>query len=291
LTLLFSDHLVSWQSNTNAILAVDWIFVKAAGLHLRLYVFFEPSNTPSYQDGLMQLYIATSTFLDSLWDLENHNMSLSHAPSYVMQMTLVAAFALLKLMNSSFAGMAISYDECRPLFARTVAAVRQMSVKHNDLPQRLAEVVAQLWKRSVRDPEQSQPTNGDFALDQSLELKVQCRMSVSLVYDCVWRWREYMQAHGSATGSDPGNNLDVNHPTTLDGSSGNSSDSSKSNVPAGPTSVDPILSSTMSVPREMPNAMAFASSTDFFDSLGWFLDMPGDNFSQASYLMGEPSFS
>jgi hypothetical protein len=33
-------------------------------------------------------------------------------------------------------------------------------------------------------------------IDDSLQLKVRCRMSMSLVFDTIWRWREEFQAQG-----------------------------------------------------------------------------------------------
>lgn len=33
-------------------------------------------------------------------------------------------------------------------------------------------------------------------IDDSLQLKVRCRMSMSLVFDSIWRWREEFQAQG-----------------------------------------------------------------------------------------------
>tara|TARA_R110002060_G_scaffold36060_4_gene46941 strand:- start:262 stop:513 length:252 start_codon:yes stop_codon:yes gene_type:complete len=33
-------------------------------------------------------------------------------------------------------------------------------------------------------------------VDDSLQLKVRCRMSMSLMFDSIWRWREEFQAQG-----------------------------------------------------------------------------------------------
>ena len=72
----------------------------------------------------------------------------------------------------------------------------------NDLPSRLAEVLAQLWRgggagsRVVgRGMGEGGGTDGAGG-GGSLQLKVRCRMSMSLVFDSVWRWREEFQAKG-----------------------------------------------------------------------------------------------
>ena len=120
-------------------------------------------------------------------------------------MVIAAAFALLKLMNSFFAND-IDFGYGKKLFTDTVAAIRMISVKINDLPSRLAEVLAQLWRSSGAGSRKSQ--DGVENTDSSLQLKVKCRMSMSLVYDSVWRWREEFQAQGRG-------NLDCNHPAPM----------------------------------------------------------------------------
>ena len=109
-------------------------------------------------------------------------------------MIIAAGFALLKLLNSFFAND-INFEYGRKLFSDTISAIRMISVKTNDLPSRLAEVLAQLWRSSGASSRKSQ-NSGTENSDSSLQLKVRCRMSMSLVYDSVWRWREEFQAQG-----------------------------------------------------------------------------------------------
>ena len=106
-------------------------------------------------------------------------------------MIIAAAFVLLKLLNSFFAShIDVAYG--RSLFTRAIQAIRSISVTTNDLPSRLAEVLAQLWRGSGAGSRQLE--NGSGNVDNSLQLKVRCRMSMSLVFDSVWRWREEFQA-------------------------------------------------------------------------------------------------
>ena len=108
-------------------------------------------------------------------------------------MIIAAGFSLLKLMNSFFARH-INIEYGRNLFNRTIQAIRIISVFPNDLPNRLAEVLAQLWRSSGAGSRLSVATSD--SPDSSLQLKVKCRMSMSLVFDSVWRWREEFQAQG-----------------------------------------------------------------------------------------------
>ena len=118
---------------------------------------------------------------------------LRYATNYILQMMIAASFTLLKLLNSFFASY-VDQDGGKMLFNKAIWAIRSISVKENDLPTRFAEVLAQFWKASGAGSKKPiVTTNGT---ETSLQLKVRCRMSMSLVYDSAWRWREEFQAHG-----------------------------------------------------------------------------------------------
>ena len=114
-------------------------------------------------------------------------------------MTLAAGFTLLKLCKGFFSAH-IDIDYTKSLLNKTIWAIRNISVANNDLPERLAEVLAQMWRMGSGPAQRSavttDPSSNNPDLDDSLQLKVRCRMSMSLVYDSVWRWREDFQAKG-----------------------------------------------------------------------------------------------
>lgn len=116
---------------------------------------------------------------------------LSYSPYYIYQMMVAGGCTLLKLCKSFFASH-IDMEYAKGLFNRTIWAVRGVSVSNNDLPERLAEVLAQMWRLGGTSPER--PTNSD--VDDTLMLKVRCRMSMSLLFDSVWRWREDVRTRG-----------------------------------------------------------------------------------------------
>lgn len=117
---------------------------------------------------------------------------LSYTPYYVYQMLVAAGCTLLKLSKSFFAAH-IDMEYTNSLFNRTIWAIRGVSVSNNDLPERLAEVLAQMW-RLGNAPTPKPADNPE--MDDSLMLKVRCRMSMSLLYDSVWRWREDARTKG-----------------------------------------------------------------------------------------------
>jgi hypothetical protein len=186
------------------------LHLKAAGFHLRLSAFFDSSSTQGYMDDLMGLWRANVAFLDLLFELESPPQAdkmtggiLRYATNYILQMIIAGGFTLLKLLSSFFV-REIEFERGRQLFHRTINIIRSMSVINNDLPWRLAELMVQMWNGArveQRSQQQQQLNNGSgpearTVVDDSLQLKVRCRMSMSLVFDCVWRWREEFQSQG-----------------------------------------------------------------------------------------------
>lgn len=193
----------------------DGMYLGAVRMHIRLYAFFEPPHALTYRADLVSLYGATTDFLDAALRLEGQG--LRYGTNYIMQMMLAGAYTLSKLLNSFFAvHLEPERERGCILFSKTVAAIRAMSVAPNDLPQRLSEVVVQLWHysgagralaplppssmlESSNQPSTISGTNGNGNgestgdIDDSLQLKLRTRMSMSLVYDSVWRWRDELQ--------------------------------------------------------------------------------------------------
>lgn len=181
----------SKNSNT---LAVSAVYLRAANLHLRLSAFFDSPSSNDYHIELFALWRSTTTFLEAAFNVNTAAGNLLvYSTNYILQMIIAAGFSLLKLMNSFFARH-VDFEYGRTLFNRTIQAIRSISVFTNDLPNRLAEVLAQLWRSSGAGSRLSIATND--SIDSSLQLKVKCRMSMSLVFDSVWRWREEFQAQG-----------------------------------------------------------------------------------------------
>ena len=182
------------MANNTGVIAINLLYLRAAGLHLRLVALFDSATSKEYNTDLLALFLSTSLFLECAFALEiPAGGFLAYASNYILQMIVAAGFTLLKLLNSFFARH-IDIDYGKTLFNRTIRAIRAISVATNDLPSRLAEVLAQLWRGGGAGSKLLH--NDNDVLDSSLQLKVRCRMSMSLVYDSVWRWREEFQAKG-----------------------------------------------------------------------------------------------
>jgi hypothetical protein len=188
---------------------IVYLHLKAACLHLRLAGFFDSSRTPGYLDDLMALWRATTGYLDYILDGPEtcdesyryqlrDSFMLKYATNYIQQMLVAAGFALLKLMRSFFVKQ-VDFERGRTLFHRTIQAIRTASVVQNDLNWRLAELMVQIWNGARIEGSSPSFQGDDPEIDDSLQLKVRCRHSMSLVFDSIWHWREEYQARGRGT--------------------------------------------------------------------------------------------
>ena len=161
------------------------IHLRAAELHLRYFLFLGSS---ARSEDVTKLFIATTSFLGWVLDLETSpGELLGHATNYILQMIVSAAFALMKMLKSSF-NRYIDFEHGKLLFNGAISAIRRISVMDHDRPVRLADILAQMWNIATNNgyTEEEEIIGGEDAL----HLKVRCRMSMSHVYDTVWRWRQ-----------------------------------------------------------------------------------------------------
>lgn len=286
---------------------LEELYHRAISLHLHLYSFFVADPRLERRDDLVALYFAGTGFLDRVFKLHREN-KLLYVPYYIMQMALAAGFTLLKILNSDFAGR-LPNDQGRKYVLQTVDVLRKSKVWPNDLLDRFAEVLAQLWKESSRgrshhsmsqSPSVSNVNMSTFQQinqqqhqqhrdsqsnhqrrdstsihDDLLGLIVRSRKSMSVVFDCVWRWREQQVSSGAAEQLD---NTVITNPTNPDSSS------SSTPPPGGMILENPAHSlpnfnphlNTLSMPLQLPQGLASANSFEFFDSVSWMLDTQND---------------
>ncbi|KAF2418010.1 hypothetical protein EJ08DRAFT_599795 [Tothia fuscella] len=195
---LLNTMLKQLQDGTNLSNPLDAVYFCAARMHLKLQVFFDNHNSPRYSYALDELYNAVKDFLTTAF---NCDVEPKYHPNYILQMLTAACVALLKLLNSFF-GFAeyIDREDGEGLFWKTIQTIRSMSVAPNDLPVRLGEVFAQMWNAwdtARMEGSQLAESIANGEVDASLTLKRRYRMSMSHVFDSIWRWKEEM--HGEAS--------------------------------------------------------------------------------------------
>ncbi|GAM43766.1 hypothetical protein TCE0_060f18847 [Talaromyces pinophilus] len=220
---------------------INLIHLRAANLHLRYFVFLSQN---ARSDDLTNLFVATTSFLGRVLELETSPGNLLiHATNYILQMIVSAAFALMKLLKSSFARQ-IDIDHGKFLFNGAISSIRRISVVDNDRPVRLANVISQMW-------------NAGSSGDDALHLGIRSRMSMSHVYDTVWRWRRRFKQQKAP-----------------DDSQGNVTQAQTTTGVPGPQPDNTLNNASWMLPANFEdNAfMNEASFSDFFDSLNWVFD-------------------
>ncbi|RKF64427.1 Regulatory protein LEU3 [Erysiphe neolycopersici] len=272
-------------SSRNDLTRFTNLYFAAAGLHLCLSAFFDSSTTKSYMDDLMELWRACISFLQLVFELETpdpkyYNRSLLFCvTNYLLQMIVAACFTLLKLLDSFFA-LEIDFEFGINTFHRTVQAIRSISVLDNDLPCRLANLMLQMWDGVDVNERNALQCLGSVdrvsgvirpIIDDSLQLKVRCRMSMSLVFDSIWRWREEYQIQDNP-------NLLLIEPKSSTYSNFDTINSGQSmSIDATPTSTS--THTTLPVTHEIPLHMHSAddlNSTSFNLTSGFELEDLGN---------------
>lgn len=304
--LLCHDRSTSTSSLSRllTVIELDLLYLRAVRLNLQLYAFFNKQEHGWHQD-LLHLLLAANQYLESIFGLEEQG-TLAYSTNYISQMMVAAGFTLHRLLNSNFATTIPTQQLTisRSNFTRLITCVRKTSVRNNDLPQRLAEVLAQLWKSGgAGNPKLSDVENfrGQHTptVDVSIHLKVRCRMSMSVVFDSLWHWREHYRGKGQM------GNLDnaVNNPTDPETSnsttpapsqrlgqatSGHMSDQASTSTAV---SLDPNLP-TLSLPT-MNNSLSMGNAPDIGSShvgSSGFADYTTDFFDPMSSILNDPIF-
>ncbi|KAI9899046.1 hypothetical protein N3K66_005507 [Trichothecium roseum] len=279
------------------------LHLRAALLHMRLAGFFDSSSTPGYMDDLMGLWRAATSFLDDVLEInsstspstESTGGMLLYATNYVQQMLVAGGFTILKLMKSFFS-KTIDFPRGKRLFHKTVRAIRSTSVVNNDLQWRLAELMVQMWngaRLEFKDRENDPQDETQVQPDDSLQLKVRCRHSMSLVFDSVWRWREEYQAHGRGSLESELLAAATKQPTHPDSANESSASSTQMDNPVIPPSLGapasnsgngslfgtngaltPGATGMSAAPPAGPTfgSINLGSEYDFFDPQNWMLD-------------------
>ncbi|KAJ5780980.1 hypothetical protein N7457_006140 [Penicillium paradoxum] len=217
----------------------------SAELHFRYFMFLGPN---ARNDDLIKLFLATTSFLGRVLDLETSPGELiGHSTNYILQMIVSAAFALMKLLKSSF-GRNLDFNHGKLLFNGAISAIRRISVMDHDRPIRLADILAQMWNATSLEP----------AEEDALQLKVRCRMSMSHVYDTVWRWRQRFRP--------------VKSMEEMQGPAGHFT---------RPQQNSSLEDASLMMPAQFDEGGAFFGESGFsevFDSLNWVFDGIPDSF-------------
>ncbi|EGU82007.1 hypothetical protein FOXB_07481 [Fusarium oxysporum f. sp. conglutinans Fo5176] len=177
----------------------DW-YLMAARLHLQAFYLFDHHAMEGYKNRIVALFSTAYNLVDLSQRLNERPQGLfDYYPFFCYQTYVNAAFVLLKILTNGFFNTIIDAKAGKQLLESSITGLRQMSVVNNDLPARLGDIIG--FFCALPDP----AVVGGVTI-RDLQLKqVRNRLSMSVVYDCLWIWRRHFQTHQLDT--DGSNNI------------------------------------------------------------------------------------
>ncbi|KAI9707989.1 MAG: hypothetical protein M1820_004408 [Bogoriella megaspora] len=129
---------------------------------------------------LIKLCNAAISTMDVLNELDKTLQISLHCPEYVFQGTLLAACALLRLIKTP--SMNFREQDSRKAFFSAINLLKNMSVVNNDNAAKVSEILSKLWS----SPKIYRDENGGYIQ----HMQVGNRLTMSVLYDCLWWWRK-----------------------------------------------------------------------------------------------------
>jgi len=152
-------------------------------LHLHAFYLFDDPFSQGYAERIITLYTTATSLTQHVIDADRRSKAFLHyCPFFVYQCLICACFVTLKVLKNQYFASLLDVEGETRLFNSSLTAIHKVSVANNDLPGRLKDVLAFLWTQGNPDIISSTGIDG-------LQLKFQSRMSASVVYDSLWRWR------------------------------------------------------------------------------------------------------
>ncbi|KIW12127.1 hypothetical protein PV08_09402 [Exophiala spinifera] len=164
--------------------SMELIWASSARLQLQTYHFLQPIKSITRKQGLLRLYHTAMTVVSQM-KAATASVDFRHcAPRYFGQMLKHAALVLMKILHSSYARL-VDVDTGRHAFNLAISMHRDMTVETNDFHDRAHTILDHLWSlhRDSRSNLQADPT-----------LKLNTRLSGSLLHDALWMWRDRYSA-------------------------------------------------------------------------------------------------
>ncbi|KEF57448.1 uncharacterized protein A1O9_05365 [Exophiala aquamarina CBS 119918] len=184
------EHEISQlEANMDAASKYQVLYLLSTKLNLQTWFLFDEPAVPGYAHRIGMLYSTACAMVQHIQPFQEGqfpNDLPSSLPFFCYQSFVCAAFVLLKILKNAYFASILDAASGTKLLNCAIMSLRRISVTNNDLPGRLSDVLAYLWTYPERTLVSGQDIRG-------LKLKVQSRMSMSIVYDSLWRWREQFQ--------------------------------------------------------------------------------------------------
>ncbi|KAL7947515.1 hypothetical protein V8C42DRAFT_318000 [Trichoderma barbatum] len=177
---LFDVQLTKAASQVQT--TIDSIYFYCFRLHLLSYHFFIHPESRKLE-AFISLYAIARSFINTACQPSStKGATAKNAPVFVQKSIMLASFIILKISRSELAQHLDLAAGEQSYFAAIVFA-REASLQNNDLSARGASILGQLWN--------SQSIFKDkHGIIDSLSSRISSRLSMSILFDCLWWWRQ-----------------------------------------------------------------------------------------------------
>lgn len=159
----------------------DAVNLLCCRLHILSFYFLQNPASPN-QEGLLQLYTLCCKLTNDINNLNQHPQLVDICTVFIERAVMLAAICILKIHRSELAPF-IDLDAGERAYFSAIQFCKQASLENDDLGARAFTILSQLWtSRNV-----FQRSNGRI---DSLSTRIRTRLSMSIVFDCFWWWRE-----------------------------------------------------------------------------------------------------
>ncbi|KAJ3466410.1 hypothetical protein MRS44_003974 [Fusarium solani] len=168
--------------------ALNVWYLTAAKLHLHASYLLDDATTDGYKARIITLYLTAQRLIELSIDKATEKTGFCHyCPFFCYQVFTCAAFVVLKILMNGYFRSIIDVSAGTKNLEAAIAALRKISVVNNDLPARLGDVIS--FFCALPDT----TVVGGVTIDDLRLRQVKNRMSMRIVYDCLWTWRRYFQ--------------------------------------------------------------------------------------------------
>jgi len=161
---------------------LEALYLHIARLQLRIYYLRCPEDE-MFALNLTKIYTTAIQVIEMTGKLDSEINLASFCPHHIYRMSALAASVLLRILKTRSSTYIWDQQAGRASYFQEISLLRKMSVHNNDMPGRMAGIFAQLWTS-----EKVFKRKGDGIA--SPEVRIQSRLSMSLLHDTMWWWRE-----------------------------------------------------------------------------------------------------
>ncbi len=133
-------------------------------------------------EGLTELFSIARMVIDNVMALDQTQICAVSSTAYIHRSVILSAFTILKISKSLLKPY-LDLESGKKSYFFAIALLRMNSLENDDLSAMGAMILTQLWTSSKI----FRRANGAMS---SLRLSVRSRMTMSVVFDCFWWWRE-----------------------------------------------------------------------------------------------------